>query len=147
MNRAIWLLAALWAQPVGTALALEKYICIAEQTTGFWWNATTKAWEQAKFKGGDKWLIEELVPTKVLSRTFNYQVKKFGQDVAQHLCERPLIGNERVTRIMCGGLPYGLMMDTKTLRYQEFYSHGYVDGGDSTANTPAVTIGTCTKLE
>lgn len=146
MFRMLILLTAL-AGASGPAAAMEKYICVGDKSTGFRWDG--KAWGMAKFNvSTDRYLIEEIKPETVFSQTFNFHVKKFGSDKIEHRCERATMGNgEKWPVIVCGGLGYGLMMNTTTLRYQETYGLGYVDGTDDENNTPSMTIGTCTKLE
>ncbi|MEE1611860.1 hypothetical protein [Microvirga sp. CF3016] len=129
-----------------TASAFEQYLCIGEKATGFNWNGS--AWVQATFKvDNDKFLIQETEPTELLGKTFNVEVKRFGSDRVLHQCERGEYSGKKSNRIICGGLGYGMLIDAKSLRYQEFYGIGYIDGKDEPGNTPSLTLGTCTRLK
>lgn len=122
----------------------ESFICMADLSTGFWWSG--REWQQATFTvKDDRYLVEELPPQS--SGRYNYAVKKVGADGILHNCTRDLLSDGRRTdRIVCGGQAMGFLMDVKTLRFQDLYGIGFVDGGDSTTNTPSLTIGKCTRL-
>lgn len=78
-----------------------------------------------------------------MGETFTFEVKQFGKDAPLFRCTRPGNGN----RIVCGGLGTGMLIDMGTMRYQELYGFGYINGVDKDANTPSLTIGTCARAK
>lgn len=130
--------------PSGAA-ALEQYLCIGEKANGFRWNGTE--WIHSTFKtDADKFLVYEVKPYELLDKIFTFEVKRFGSDKVVQSCERYKTETYVGTRIICGGLGHGMLIDTKSLRYQEVYGLGYIEGKDTDGNTPSLTIGTCTRL-
>lgn len=127
------------------AVAGDQFLCIAEKATGFSWE--NGEWRRASFKTGDKHLVVEVPEYSFIGEKYNYEVRAFGSDKVEHRC----VGSKSVlpekgTRVLCGGIGFGFTMDTGTLRFQEYYGLGYVDGGDSNANTPYISIGVCSRL-
>ncbi len=39
-----------------------------------------------------------------------------------------------------------LIFNKETLRFADYYAFGYTDGVDNNDNTPAVTVGKCTRF-
>jgi hypothetical protein len=131
---------------LASAEPLEQYICIGEQATGFNWDG--KRWVSASFNtANEKFLVQEIQPERdVLGDEYNVVVKKFGENRNMHTCKRETFRGTKVPQFVCGGLGYGMVINTKSLRYQEYYGLGYVDGDDKPGNTPSITIGRCTRL-
>lgn len=128
------------------AIAQEQFICLGEKATGFKWNG--KDWAIANFTvNDDKFLVQEVSPRELLGKTFTFEVKRFGRNDIHFQCERYKTPTYTSTRIICGGLGYGMLIDTQSLRFQEIYSMGYIDGKDDDANTPSITIGTCSRIK
>jgi len=130
------------------AHALEKYICIGDQAVGF--RLLNGRWSNAVFNvNDDRLMVMEIPPKKSIfgDATINFVVRKFGSDRNLHECSRQTFDGKPTTRIVCGGLGFGFLMDTKSLRYQDFYGLGYLDGEDRPGNTPSLTIGKCTRVE
>src|SRR5688572_20825623 len=69
------------------ASALEKYLCVAEQSVGFRWNGS--AWEVSRFKvDDDKYIVKEVKEYGLLNDQVNFEVTKLGQEFASHHCFR-----------------------------------------------------------
>lgn len=144
LSAVILLLAAI---PLNPAFAQEQYICIGEKATGFKWDESRKSWEIVRFNArGDKFLVQRINPTKILGKTYNFEVREFGRKDVRHRCERFETMTYEHPLINCGGIGFGMWINTETLRYQEVYGLGYIDGKDDTGNTPSLTIGTCTRV-
>jgi hypothetical protein len=112
----------------------RTYLCIGDLSTGFVWLADT--WKETTFHvRNDRFAvkIEDLEVT----------VTRIGNDYPSHTCT---LYAADATQFACGGLGYGFVMNLTNLRYQDYYGLGYVDGGDSPDNTPALTIGKCSPL-
>lgn len=126
-------------------LAGESFVCLGEKATGFHWNGSD--WAIANFKvSEDKFLVKETPPSELFGTTYNYEVRRFGADKRLFRCERFKIGKSYSSRIRCGGLGSGMLIDVKSMRFQEVYGFGYIDGKDQPGNTPSITIGKCSRL-
>jgi hypothetical protein len=141
-----WLFLGLLASPT---FALEKYLCVAEQSTGFKWDGSN--WVIAKFKVDDgKYVVREVEEYDFLGDNINYEVLKLGEESPKHHCFRSPPDKTPTNskfpkpddRMACGG--FGLM-SFDTLRYQEYWGHGYV--GNDLRSTPNITVGKCSKIE
>ena len=127
-----------------SALAEEQLICVGDKATGFKW--TGRSWAEASFHvSKDKFLVQEIAPIEMLGATYTFKVQKFGEKVPTIHCTRH--GEPKNWRLICGGLGYGMMIDSKSMRFQEVYGLGYIDGEDAPGNTPSLTIGTCVRLK
>lgn len=129
----------------GPARSAQQFLCLGDKSTGFKWNGTE--WAITKFSTKDDRFIlqEKQKPLVWQGRTFTYEVKRFGdRQAGELLCEaNETSGN---LRLICGGLGSGILFDSGSMRFHELYGLGYVDGKDAPGNTPALTIGTCTRL-
>jgi hypothetical protein len=121
--------------------AADKFFCTAERSTGF--KFLNEAWVQTAFKiDADKYVVQRVPrPYEQFGETISWEVKKVGEQMPAFQCR-----DSGETRIICGGLGWGFIMNPKMLRYQEFYGMGFIDG-DSAENTPALTLGKCVQLE
>lgn len=112
----------------------ENYLCIGDLSTGFFWNGSE--WQQTYFNvKADQFVvaIDGLTVT----------VTRVGRSAPTHTCELAVAGIEQAA---CGGLGYGFVVNFRTLRFQDYYGLGYVNGGDSADNTPSLTIGRCSPF-
>ena len=126
------------------ALGLDQYLCIGEQSTGFM--LKNGKWSRVKFNvDKDRYLVKEVPPYKLLNETVNFVVQRFGETGNHLTCNRAKSGDYVSSRILCGGLMFGMIVDTKTMRFQELFGSGYIQG-DNDGVTPSLTIGTCAKL-
>lgn len=134
--------AALLLWSCSEASAQVQLICLGEKAVGFKWSGGQ--WASATFSvADDKFLVSEVAPMKIGDETFTFEVKKFGREQPVFRCSRPGGGN----RLTCGGLGYGMLIDMGTMRYQELYGLGYINGNDKDGNTPSLTIGTCARAK
>jgi hypothetical protein len=138
---------ALVASP-STAAEMEQYLCVADQSTGFKWEGNR--WVSQSFNvQNDRFVFQEVPERKglVSSDDVNFIVKRLGSADELFQCSRFVSKTFKGNRVVCGGLGYGMVMDTKSLRYQEFYGMGFIEGTDQPGNTPNITIGKCTRLQ
>ena len=120
------------------AHAMEQYFCVADQATGFVWRESR--WRRPRSRS---MMTSSSFKRSCRARTSD---KKLGDASERHTCSQFRLENFRAEQISCGGLGFGFVLHTKTLRYQEFYGIGYVEGGDTLRNTPSLTIGKCTRM-
>jgi hypothetical protein len=118
-----------------------SYLCISDLSTGF--RPEGKEWRVAKFKVENERFIVKAVPEyEWQPNKVNYEVTQFGDKSPLHRCHRASTAEQ----MTCGGLGLGFMMNFRTLRFQEFYGHGFLSGKDDGKNTPYLTIGKCAPL-
>lgn len=121
--------------------ASETLLCVADMSTGFAMDG--KEWVTARFNVKDQRIVvKPVTPYEYLGQQVNYEVTKMGESYPSHRCVRS-DGAEGMT---CGGLGWGFTVNFRTLRYQDYYGIGYVDGRDNGDNTPSITIGKCVPL-
>ena len=119
-------------------MGAERYLCLPDLSTGFKWSGTEKRWNHENLTTDTKYLVEQFEDGDEEAFT----VKEVGS-------ERPVLTyckKDQEGEIVCGGLDYGFMMNTKTLRYQHLDGRGFVQGYDDLDNTLALTIGRCSSL-
>ncbi|QKC83461.1 hypothetical protein EB232_19240 [Mesorhizobium sp. NZP2077] len=68
---------------------------------------------------------------------------KLGNDYPTHQCKNDLPPGGKI-HLVCGGLGFGFVFNEATLRFQQFYGFGFIDG--DSAETPAITIGKCSSI-
>uniref|UniRef100_UPI0040483776 hypothetical protein n=1 Tax=Rheinheimera sp. TaxID=1869214 RepID=UPI0040483776 len=123
------LLVSLIAACVSTSALAESYLCISEAAGGVYWE--NGKWSNAKFTTGQKYLFQD-------NRWFEW-----GKKFALADCKKHPYMDDSVT---CESFPYHIAFNKEKLRFSAYYLYGFVDGRDSNADTPAVEIGTCSKL-
>jgi hypothetical protein len=121
--------------------ASETLLCVADMSTGFAMEG--KEWVTARFTVKDlRFVVKPVTPYEYLGKEVNYEVTKMGESYPSHRCNR----GDGAEQMSCGGLGWGFTVNFRTLRYQDYYGIGYVDGRDNGDNTPSVTIGKCVQL-
>lgn len=125
---------ALLAAPSVAEAQSRTYLCIGDLSTGFVWK--DGIWKEATFH-----VQEDRFAVKI--EGMSVSVTQIGRDYPSHTCSLAVADADQFA---CGGLGYGFVMNLTTLRYQDFYGLGYVDGSDSANNTPSLTIGKCSPL-
>jgi hypothetical protein len=119
---------------------------LGEQSTGFKWDG--QRWTSTKFTAeNDKFVVQQVPERNLMGEIVNFEVTMFGETVPRHRCFRSSYDGKPSQIIICGGLGWGFQMNTKSLRYQEFYGIGYLDGEDKPGNTPSLTIGRCSRIK
>lgn len=116
-----------------------EWLCVPDQATGFKW--IDGAWQDVTFDTPHTYLIKEVPEYELGGMFVALEVTQIGRANPTHRCP-PIVGEQ----VACGGLGMGFVFNRATLRYQEYYGFGYVDGGDSPENTPAIEIGKCSPL-
>jgi uncharacterized protein YerC len=124
------------------AQSQETLICLADLSTGFQFKNGN--WTIANFTtGNDRFIVKPLTQQERLIQPFNYIVTRIGESTATHECNR----RPDSSQMICGGLGIGMIVNFTTLRFQEIYGLGFIDGNDRPGgDTPAMTIGKCSKV-
>jgi hypothetical protein len=112
----------------------DSYLCIPDKATGFSYDHRSKSWVSTNFNlRGAKFLL--------IKTSKGWEWRDFGASLGQS-CEADADGD----LIICNLVLHEHKMSRKTLRFINSYLVGYVNGGDSDANTPSITIGKCSPL-
>lgn len=114
-------------------IAQQAYICVANDSTGFNYNANTSSWGRAGFKVNDEKKLLKKVGQE-------WEWSSFGTTFTHKCGEINSHGY-----LNCDVIFGTLRFNKNTLRYIETYTVGYIDG-DKGGNTPSITIGKCSPL-
>ena len=123
--------------------ATDSYLCVAEMTTGFTYDATKKSWKSADFRSEKKLAI-----TRAKQKPYAWEAKEVGDSRPAATCERDF--NE-AGNLFCSGV-FDLRVNKRQLRFLYVYPIGYWsdDSGNPAYregdNTPALAIGKCRAL-
>ena len=117
-------------------------LCIADQSIGY--SMEGQNWTFSRFNSTDKKYVVKPVPERDHNgEKVNYEVTQFGKSTVDYECYR---WPDDAEQIACGGIGWNFMLNFKSLRFQDTYTIGYVDGRDDGQNTPSMTIGKCAPL-
>ncbi|WP_428029529.1 hypothetical protein [Ancylobacter sp.] len=122
--------AALMLCALHESAVAESYVCIPDMRQGFAFREGH--WQAANVTIKDKLLV------KATGRG-RYEVSEFGVKKPPSECFREGV------HVRCGGYIRGFLMNVNTLRFQEFFLQGYVDG--DSPHTPFMSIGRCSQLD
>lgn len=128
---------------VAPAIAGESYLCSAELTTGFTYDADRKTWRSADFRSEKKIAI-----TRAKNKPYAWEAKEVGDAKPASVCEQDF--NE-AGYLFCSGV-FDLRFNKRQLRFLYVYPIGYwsddsrAAASKEGANTPALAIGHCRAL-
>ncbi len=121
-----------------TVNAQNSYLCIADLSTGFSFDKVSKKWKSADFNvSGERFLLSK--------KNNAWEWKKFGQESTSYNCSKDF--NE-AGYLHCESL-IRVVFNRKNLRFQSYYSIGYVNKGvigNEGEDTPYITIGQCSPI-
>ncbi len=117
------------------------FLCIADMATGFIYE--NDKWNIAKFAVSDSRYIVRRPNSDDRHSDAAWVWGRFGKKSFTKWCEKEI--NE-YGNLFCAGIMEELWINVNTLRYQRVYTFGYVQGGDSSNDTPFIEIGTCSAL-
>jgi hypothetical protein len=119
------------------SLALaQTFLCVAERSAGFSFNDKSKKWEYARFDvEGRKYIVKQVGA--------RWTWAEFGREFPADCGAFPPSGI-----IKCQDTLKDVIFNSKTLRYQMFYAHGYAipSSGVEGSDTPYIEIGVCSKF-
>ena len=134
------------AGTTSVSIAQENLLCLGEKSTGFHWNGSS--WDATTFNVTDaRYVVKPVAEYEYVDgNKVNYEITRLGESFSAHKCFRGMYNGAAVDQIACGGLGFGFIVNFKTLRFQEVYTLGFVDGSDAGGNTPSLTIGRCSPF-
>ncbi len=155
---------------VAAAAQADSYLCVADKSTGFQFNKSTKTWESVNFNVDDsKYIVRPTTPDdKVLwPGRYAYGVWKLGENTPMILCKEGISKADWLSR---GAEYQRFVLNARTNRYMHTYvgeymvatfenvrdDHGMpviIDGEwvsrdkeDEGGDTPYMEIGKCSSL-
>jgi len=131
-------------------LSAFPYLCIIEDSIGYYKNEKTRKWENQNFREREKYLL-----TKSILSSNIAVLKKFGEKYAVAMCGE-LDGDDVDTEIIqnkfknrgvldCGGV-VNAKINVKTLEIIISSYGGYAYGVEKNSDSPYLSIGTCSPL-
>ena len=134
----------IWLIPT-SIFAADSYLCIADKSTGFYYNKDTKEWESTSFKTDDKFILKKAkedsdVVTVEGAKVGDLIYHNFGSSFPFGYCTE--IGGWENTydcKIMGGGIA---KFSANKMTFLKVYTYGYWRGTD----TPYMEIGKCSPL-
>jgi hypothetical protein len=119
-----------------------KLICTTDQVTGFYFE--NGKWVRSHFQVSSKpYVVRPANASESRNGRFAYIVVETGTQRPKYYC----ITNHISRRLTCGNSNSGMIVDFESLRFNEYYTHGFIDGRDSNDDTPSISIGYCAKVE
>ena len=147
--RPLWALAVTMSAVVLICVPRDSYaegwLCIAEQSAGFNYNAVRKKWESTIFRTDAKFIIRKPIDSDLLKGT--WVVAELGDKITWVSCENDV--NEW-GYLYCRGPSRVFNFNTDNQRFMWTYSYGYysvVRGKkDEDSDTPYMEIGRCSPI-
>lgn len=121
--------------------AATDWICVPDMSTGFKWKSTR--WESVNFNTDHTYIVSEVPSYDWLGAQIGAEVNRPGSPYAEYRCEGSIPDNGV---LVCGAPAMNFIFNSGTLRYQEYYGIGFLDGSDTEGNTPFIEIGKCSAL-
>jgi len=121
----------------------STYLCIAEESTGFYFE--NGSWGRAHFKVSDeKYIIRKMkeVELEFFGGKHPYGVYSLGGKYPEYRCSVTESSNNYICRDGVGDF----LFSPKSGRFIKSYMAGYWDGEDKNEDTPSITRGRCSKI-
>jgi len=140
MRNAIFVTCLLFASAV--AGDTSYYLCEADKATGFKYK--DGSWKSTNFNVSKHRYVLRRPKQGDTFKSSAWVWSQLGEDFALAGCTNE--ANEDGF-IYCAGYE-NLLLNTKSLRYQSYYSLGYVtsDGSNTSGDTPYIEIGHCSEM-
>ena len=139
------------------------YYCTSEVATGLFYNKDLKRWVSTNFKPSDPFVLrlkfeetkmekEYSFSTEELATYYTLTMTPKGTDNAAE-CRKYGSGTTAKMRVFdylyfaCNSNLTDYQINLKTGRFLAAYSVGYINGSDNNNDNPAMTAGTCTKIQ
>jgi hypothetical protein len=132
---------------VPDAMALDRYLCMADQAVGFRRNGD--AWITANPSTERRYVVEEIEPRTVSADAYNAIVTLENGDYVFRYCDKiDVVGDIIFERVFCEAGDRTFAMDHRDLRYFLAEAGGYLAEDPNQREEPArLEIGRCTKVQ
>lgn len=132
-----------------TGKYIGKYFCKVTAAGGVAWEEARKQWEGATFRPDGSFVVSVSSTSGATAGDYTLSISNMGEDRPQRCTNdrtEPLnISTWGMVRCSAALHEYRISFDE--LRFIKAYLVGYVSGEDNNDNTPAITIGECTRIE
>jgi hypothetical protein len=121
-----------------------QWICLTEQSTGFYFDTALKLWKPTNFRSESKFVVKNSTLTG-----YKYDIKKVGQEFPIASCKDDFFAS---TFLHCSGIGGSFKFNKVTLRFQNVYEMGYfnptpgLNNAKEGEDTPAIEIGKCSEF-
>ncbi|WP_426609501.1 hypothetical protein [Bradyrhizobium sp. McL0616] len=149
--------------PTGNAQAVEAknatYYCVVEMAGGLFYDENSKRWRSGTFRTDEKFVLKlkylrtqvgkDLMNRDEAVQTFNVAIVEGGSNTDAECRARDwseVVEVRPNNYIVCNAVLSDYIINLSNNRFLRNYMCGYVDGVESNKNTPAVSGGTCTKI-
>lgn len=116
------------------SFAGESYLCVADKSTGFDFNKTSKEWYSTNFNTTN----QKYIISKSIIPSYTWDIKVLGGGTEAY-CKNDFNENG----ILICGVAYEFRINIKKLRYLKSYLSGYYLNG---SDTPYIEIGKCSAI-
>lgn len=129
------------------AMALDRYVCAADQILGFRWDGN--GWIPANLTSQRRYLVEEIEPRTISGEQYNAVVRLENGDEVFHYCDKvDVMGDILIARISCEAGDQTFAMDYRGLRYFLAAAGGYLIEDPNQRVEPArLEIGRCSRIQ
>lgn len=142
MRQAVLAFAAIAFPSLASAQETERWLCIADQSTGFAFNRAKPGWASGNFTiNNDRFILQRPAAGLPLGTRAKWVVTRVGEKMPTSYCTQEF----EDTLLTCGSMTK-FTFSKKTLRFQAVYEYGYVEPDTEGADTPSITIGRCSPI-
>jgi hypothetical protein len=138
-----------------------SYFCTVEFAGGLAFNESLKKWDSAKFLPHRKFVLKLQFISKGIQKDaggkdqpvadFKVALTEAGTNDGSYCFPQDYKGLPSMIGtfdyLNCFNFPSEYQFNLKTNRFLSYYKFGYLEGKDNNDDTPAVSGGTCTKID
>jgi hypothetical protein len=138
------------------------FLCVPELASGIRFDMARRRWTHGQFRtNGNSIVVKvevsgrgevDLFGELVHVTEYAVSVSKLGEQNSEICIDNGSskgidvhISNNGLIRCSTGLLDFKVNLGT--MRYLEVYANGYIDGRDEEGNTPAITVGKCSRID
>lgn len=130
------------AASTASAQESERWLCVAEHSTGFRFDKSDRSWQNSKFTvHNDKFIIHRPTSDTPISRGMKWIVTRVGERMPNSFCANDFAGS----LLTCSSMTT-FKFSKKTLRFSATYDFGFVEPSSEGDDTPSMTIGKCSPI-
>jgi hypothetical protein len=130
------------AGSAASAQESERWLCVAELSTGFTFNKSDKSWQTTKFTvHNDKFIVHRPTSDTPISRGMKWVVTRVGERMPNSFCANDFAG----PLLTCSSMTT-FKFSKEKLRFSATYDFGFVEPDTEGNDTPSMTIGKCSPI-
>jgi len=144
--------------PGAAQTLVGSYFCASEFSAGIDFDITTKKWGSKRFQASSKFILRVSHGRHRIQRALQDEtvtdylatITQMGANFAAPCttaADHKFVGRESDHAFACQTFYTEYRFNLRTMRFLAGYFGGFVDGKDDGNDTPAMSAGTCTKIE